>query len=113
MARWGAQLSLSRPSSETPHLNRRAARGPVRVTPSLFALLEHARKLHVESGGAFDITIAPLVRCWGFMGGSGVTFQVVGPAPRPARRERLAPGATGAGETPGGAGGTPTPLPEQ
>ena len=108
-----AQLSLYRPSSEIAHLNRRAAQGPVRVTPSLFALLEHARKLHVESGGAFDITIAPLVRCWGFMGGSGVTFQVVGQASRPALRERLALGANSAGETPGAAGGTPTPLPEQ
>ncbi len=27
--------------------------------------------MHRESGGAFDITIAPLVRCWGFMGGGG------------------------------------------
>jgi thiamine biosynthesis lipoprotein len=24
-----------------------------------------------ETNGAFDITIAPLVRCWGFMGGTG------------------------------------------
>jgi FAD:protein FMN transferase len=66
-----AQLSLFRPSSEIAHLNARAAQGPVRVTPALFALLEHAQRLHQESGGAFDITIAPLVRCWGFMGGSG------------------------------------------
>ena len=65
------QLSLFRSGSEIAHLNARAAREPVRVTPALFALLEHARKLHEESGGAFDITIAPLVRCWGFMGGKG------------------------------------------
>jgi thiamine biosynthesis lipoprotein len=66
-----AQLSLFRPGSEIAHLNARAAREPVRVTPALCALLQHARKLHQESAGAFDITIAPLVRCWGFMGGSG------------------------------------------
>src|SRR5437899_2236751 len=66
-----AQLSLYRPTSEIAHLNARAANQAVRVTPSLFALLQHAQKLHQESGGAFDITIAPLVRCWGFMGGSG------------------------------------------
>ena len=65
-----AQLSLFRPSSEIAHLNARAAREPVRVTPPTFALLEHARRLHEESGGAFDITIAPLVRCWGFIGGT-------------------------------------------
>ena len=66
-----AQLSLFRASSEIAHLNARAAREPVRVTPGLFALLRHAQKLHTESGGAFDITIAPLVRCWGYMGGDG------------------------------------------
>jgi FAD:protein FMN transferase len=66
-----AQLSLFRTSSEIALLNARAAREPVRVTPSLFALLQHAQKLHEESGGAFDITIGPLVRCWGFMGGDG------------------------------------------
>jgi thiamine biosynthesis lipoprotein len=66
-----ARLSLFRPSSEIAHLNARAAQGPVRVTPAVFALLQHAQRLHQESGGAFDITIAPLVRCWGFMDGSG------------------------------------------
>lgn len=66
-----AQLSLFRPSSEIAHLNARAAWEPVRVTPPVFALLQRAQQLCQESGGAFDITIAPLVRCWGFMGGSG------------------------------------------
>jgi thiamine biosynthesis lipoprotein len=66
-----AQLSLYRSSSEIAHLNARAAREPVRVTPSLFGLLQRARTLHQESRGAFDITVAPLVRCWGFMGGTG------------------------------------------
>ena len=66
-----AQLSLYRPTSEIAHLNARAAEGPVRVEPSLFRLLEQARRLSRETSGAFDITIAPLVRCWGFMGGSG------------------------------------------
>lgn len=66
-----AQLSLYRDTSEIAHLNARAAQAPVRVTPSLFALLLQARQLHRQSGGAFDITIAPLVRCWGFMGGGG------------------------------------------
>ncbi|MGO8927239.1 MAG: FAD:protein FMN transferase [Limisphaerales bacterium] len=66
-----AQLSLFRASSEIAHLNTHAANGPVRVTPGLFALLQKARKLSEESNGAFDITVAPLVRCWGFMGGDG------------------------------------------
>ena len=66
-----ARLSLYRASSEISRINNSAAQGPVRVTPGLFALLEHAQRLSQESGGAFDITVAPLVRCWGFMGGSG------------------------------------------
>jgi FAD:protein FMN transferase len=68
-----ARLSLFRPTSEIAHLNSRAAREAVRVTPGLFALLQHARRLHEESGGVFDITIAPLLRCWGFIGGGGKT----------------------------------------
>src|SRR5262245_29023775 len=66
-----AQLSLYRPGSEVARLNRDAAQRPVRVTPALFRLLEQARELSRETDGAFDITIAPLVRCWGFMGGTG------------------------------------------
>ncbi len=71
IARLEDQLSLFRSSSEIAHLNARAAREPVRVSPPVFALLQHAARLHQETGGAFDITIAPLVRCWGFMQGSG------------------------------------------
>src|SRR5258708_28442671 len=66
-----ARLSLFRESSEIAHLNARAAHEPVRVTPALFGLLTHAQQLYRETEGAFDITIAPLVRCWGFMKGSG------------------------------------------
>jgi FAD:protein FMN transferase len=65
------QLSLFRPGSEIAHLNARAACEPVRVTPALFALLRQAAQLHRETGGVFDITIAPLVRCWGFHDGTG------------------------------------------
>ena len=64
-------MSLYRPGSEIARVNGRAAREPVRVTPAVFQLLQHARRLHAETGGAFDITIAPLLRCWGFMGGTG------------------------------------------
>jgi len=65
------QLSLYRPGSEIAQLNFRAAREPVQVSPELFALLQHAQRLHAETEGAFDLTIAPLVRCWGFMDNQG------------------------------------------
>jgi thiamine biosynthesis lipoprotein len=66
-----AQLSLYRPGSEVARLNSSASRLAMRVTPGLFRLLERARALSLESNGAFDLTVAPLVRCWGFMGGTG------------------------------------------
>ena len=66
-----AQLSLYRPDSEVAHLNARAAHEWVRVSPEVFRLLEEATYLSAKTEGAFDVTVAPLVRCWGFMGGSG------------------------------------------
>ena len=61
-------LSLFRPTSEIAHLNARAAQEPVRVSPEVFTLLNHARRLSEETQGAFDITAAPLLRCWGLLG---------------------------------------------
>ena len=64
-----ARLSLYRPSSEIAQVNAQAARRPVRVSPPVFRLLQHAQRLQRETGGMFDIAAAPLVRCWGFMDG--------------------------------------------
>lgn len=66
-----ARLSLYRSSSEIAHVNARAAREPVRVSPGVFRLLEQAARLSAETQDAFDITIGPLMRCWGFVGGTG------------------------------------------
>jgi len=65
------QISLYRNTSEIAHVNARAAREAVRVSPPVFSLLEQARRLSAGTDGAFDITLAPLIRCWGFMGGTG------------------------------------------
>jgi thiamine biosynthesis lipoprotein len=66
-----AQLSLYRPSSEIAQVNARAADEPVAVSPPVFELILRARVLWEVTAGSFDITVAPLVRCWGFMKGSG------------------------------------------
>jgi len=66
-----AQLSLYRPDSDLCDLNARAAFEPVPMDPRLFRLLERAAQLSAETDGAFDITIAPLLRAWGFVGGTG------------------------------------------
>jgi hypothetical protein len=65
------QLSLYLPTSEISFINARAAAGPVKVEPGLFKLFQQARQFSRQTGGAFDITVAPLMRCWGFMRGSG------------------------------------------
>ena len=65
------QLSLYRPSSEIARVNAWAAARPVKLSLPVFQLLRQAQQLSRETQGAFDITIAPLVRCWGFMGEGG------------------------------------------
>jgi thiamine biosynthesis lipoprotein len=68
-----AQLSLYRPTSEIARLNAHAAERAVRVEPTLFRLLQQAQRLSEQTDGAFDITVGPLIRAWGFMGGTGRT----------------------------------------
>jgi len=64
-------LSLYRPDSEVSRINGNAAREWVRVPPEVFSLVERSLNLSELTGGAFDITVAPLVRAWGFIGGAG------------------------------------------
>ncbi len=66
-----SRLSLYRPASEIAEINRRAGTEWVRVSPEIFSLLTRAGAYWQLSGGSFDPTVAPLVRCWGFMKGSG------------------------------------------
>jgi len=66
-----SQLSLYRAGSEIATVNARAAFQGVTVSPEVFALLERAVKFSEMTAGSFDITVAPLVRAWGFMKGSG------------------------------------------
>ena len=71
IVRLESQLSLYQPSSDLSRINARAAAGPVRVRPPLFRLFQHITELHRDTHGAFDVTIGPLMRCWGFRGGPG------------------------------------------
>ncbi len=63
-------LSEWRETSEISAVNRRAGDGWTALSPETLAVLEAARALAAESGGAFDPTVLPLVRLWGFAGGS-------------------------------------------
>ena len=64
-----SQLNFYGADSEITRINAGAALGPVPVEPGLFRLLQEAKGVHGLSSGAFDITVAPLMRCWGFADG--------------------------------------------
>lgn len=64
-------FNLFRHDSFLSFLNTSAADRPVRVDPEFFALLETCREIFDASGGAFDITVGPLMECWGFRDGDG------------------------------------------
>lgn len=57
-------------TSEVARLNRKAGRGELTVEPETAHVLAAALRVAAESGGAFDITVEPLVRLWGFLGGT-------------------------------------------
>ena len=57
--------------NEWSAMNREAASRPVRVTPELFSLLSDCLEYSRASDGAFDITVGPLMKVWGFYKGEG------------------------------------------
>jgi thiamine biosynthesis lipoprotein len=59
-------MSNYRDDSELARVNRDAARGPVHVSEPLFRVIQAAALVSRASNGAFDITVGPLVRLWGF-----------------------------------------------
>lgn len=69
--RLGIELSFYHPGSQISRLNTRAFHEPVTVEPAVFHLLARAAQLHRATAGAFDITIAPLLRAWGLTGAGG------------------------------------------
>lgn len=57
-------------TSEVARINREAGRQAVVVEPEVARVIERALRVEEDSGGAFDITVEPLVRAWGFLGGT-------------------------------------------
>jgi FAD:protein FMN transferase len=64
-------LSNYKPESEWSLVNQRAAEGPVRVSAEMFQLLSACLEYSRESEGAFDISVGPLMKVWGFYKGTG------------------------------------------
>jgi thiamine biosynthesis lipoprotein ApbE len=61
-----ALLSNYRPSSELSRISREAGSAPVVTDPETFHFLERSFYWSRVSDGAFDITVGPLLRAWGF-----------------------------------------------
>ncbi len=55
--------------SDVARINRDAGHETVVVHPEIGRVLTCAQQVTHDSGGAFDITVEPLVRLWGFLGG--------------------------------------------
>jgi thiamine biosynthesis lipoprotein len=64
-------LSNYKPESEWSEVNRHAAEKPMKVSPEMFGLLSACVDYSRESEGAFDISVGPLMKVWGFYKGSG------------------------------------------
>ena len=69
-------LSNYKPDSEWSAINRHAAQPsvnaqPLKVSAEMFQLLSACVDYSRESEGAFDISVGPLMKVWGFYKGSG------------------------------------------
>lgn len=68
-------MSNYKPESPLSQLNRRAASDAFAqadaIDPELFAMIAESMRYSRESAGAFDITVGPLMRAWGFFQGDG------------------------------------------
>ncbi|MEY2919835.1 MAG: hypothetical protein RL261_1140 [Pseudomonadota bacterium] len=63
-------LSTYSDTSEISMLNRDETRAWQDVSPTLFVVLQEARDVSEITGGAFDITVEPLVELWGYEPGA-------------------------------------------
>lgn len=73
-------LSTYDDTSEIALLNRDESRSWQDVSPTLFVVLQQARDVSQLTAGSFDVTVAPLLRLWGYEPGSAgpsapTTFQ--------------------------------------
>jgi thiamine biosynthesis lipoprotein len=78
------ELSNYRQSSELSRIDREAASAPVTTDPETFRFLQESVHWSEVSDGAFDITVGPLMKVWGF-------FDHAGHIPPAAELQRIRP----------------------
>lgn len=64
--RWDLILSIFRADSVATQLNRHAATQPVPVEPDVLELVQRCQDISIQTQGAFDLTVAPLMKELGF-----------------------------------------------
>jgi FAD:protein FMN transferase len=64
-------MSHYKNDSELSRVNREAAKSFIKVDPELFDFIAECLRYSRESEGAFDITVGPLMKAWGFFRGEG------------------------------------------
>jgi len=69
LARLDSLMSNWTTTSEVARVNRVAGSHATVVQPEVAQVIDRSLRLWHETDGAFDITVEPLVRAWGFLGG--------------------------------------------
>ena len=64
-------MSHFRADSELSRFNAHASTAPFALSADTFAVFALAREVSAATGGAFDVTVAPVVDAWGFGAGGG------------------------------------------
>jgi thiamine biosynthesis lipoprotein len=93
LERIDALMSTWRVDSELVRLNAHAHGSAFPVAPETFRVFEIAQRVSVLSGGAFDVTVSPLVDAWGF-GAGARTVEPVSPSSDELRELRSRVGYT-------------------
>ena len=70
LERVDASMSTYRLDSELSYLNRSSSASPIEISASMFYVVQEALHISRLTSGAFDITVTPLVRLWGFGAGA-------------------------------------------
>jgi thiamine biosynthesis lipoprotein len=71
LAEVDVQMSTWRPDSEISRFNAAIDTNPIKASRGLLEVVALSLEIHAASGGAFDVTLAPLLDAWGF-GPSGI-----------------------------------------
>ena len=66
LANVNRQMSTWDPESEIAIFNKKTDKQPMTVSPNFIKVLKMAEQIYLESEGAFDPTVGPLVNLWGF-----------------------------------------------